>query len=131
MRKTTQNVLALLTAVVATCSCLGSSTGKGVLPDVEAGVVGRWELVSTVEGGGPPLTAAPGTFEVFRADHTLAVDCVGAGSSWVLLADGRTIEFNNALGIMFRWRVIELSATTFAFSEDIAEFHYERRAACP
>ena len=123
------NALTVLMAIGVTCSCIADKSN--VLLDVETGVIGRWELVSTLEGGGPPLPADPGTFEIFRADHTVALTCADAGSSWVLLADGRTIQIITALGIMFRWKVIELSDTTFAFSEDIAEFHYERRTACP
>jgi hypothetical protein len=68
---------------------------------------------------------------IFRADHTFAADCTSAGTSWVFLADGRTLEYHNALDIMIRETVIELTATTSAFREDVAEFDYERRADCP
>ena len=127
-----RNALVALTAVVVACSCIGSpgSGSNDVLPDVEAGLLGRWELVTTIENGGSPQATA-GTFRAFRADHTFAADCTSAGTSWVLLADGRTLEYHNSLDIMFRETVIELTASTSAFREDVAEFHYERRGDCP
>lgn len=110
------------------------SDGGGQPVDPVTGLPGVWEVTGIEDSGGPFEAAPPGMFLVFDGSRVRLGCADGMGLAYELRPGPgafTTVHVEIGGGSTVDWVIVELTTTTFVFSEGGDRFFHERREACP